>query len=96
MFVVLLTFAENRDQASHFVEGHDEWIRRGFDDGSFVLVGNLEPQIGGAIVAHDMSLSELQRRVDDDPFVAEGVVRAQILEIAPSRTDARLQFLIAR
>jgi hypothetical protein len=33
--------------------------------------------------------------VDADPFVAEGVVTAEILEISPSQADARLDFLLA-
>ena len=75
------------------MDGHKEWIKRGFDDGVFLLVGNLQPQLGGGIVAHNTSLSDLRNRVNDDPFVAENVVSAEILEIAPSRADARLGFL---
>ncbi len=93
MFVVLLKFSCNKDQASQFMEGHKEWIKRGFDDGVFLLVGSLQPNLGGGIVAHNTSLSDLQNRVNDDPFVAENVVSAEILEITPSRTDERLEFL---
>jgi uncharacterized protein YciI len=94
MFVVLLKFSSNKGQASRFMEGHREWIKRGFDDGVFLLVGNLQPNLGGGIVAHKTSLSDLQSRVGDDPFVAEDVVSAEILEIAPARTDERLDFLL--
>jgi uncharacterized protein YciI len=94
MFIVLLKFSSNRGQASQFMEGHKEWIKRGFDDGVFLLVGNLQPNLGGGIVAHNTSLSDLQRRVNDDPFIAENVVTAEILEIAPARTDERLKFLL--
>jgi uncharacterized protein YciI len=75
------------------MEGHKVWLKRGFDDGVFLLAGNLQPQLGGGIVAHNTSLSDLQSRVNGDPFVAENVVSAEILEIAPSRTDERLNFL---
>ena len=93
MFVVTLKFSSNKGQANLFMDGHKEWIKRGFDDGVFLLVGNLQPGLGGAIVAHQTSLPELQARVNGDPFVAENVVSADILEIAPSRTDDRLEFL---
>jgi uncharacterized protein YciI len=94
MFIVLLTFSDNKGKAGQFMEGHKEWIKRGFDDGVFLLVGNLQPNLGGGIVAHNASLSDLQSRVNSDPFVAEKVVKAEILEIAPSKTDARLNFLL--
>jgi uncharacterized protein YciI len=94
MFLVLLKFASNKGQASQFMEGHKEWISRGFDEGVFLLVGSLQPNSGGGIVAHNTSLAELQSRVNDDPFVAENVVSAEIHEIAPARTDERLEFLL--
>ncbi len=94
MFVVLLKFSGNKSQVSQFMEGHNEWIRRGFDDGVFLLVGNLQPNLGGGIVAHNTTLSDLQSRVNDDPFVAENVVSAEILEITPSKADERLKFLL--
>lgn len=94
MFVVLLKFSANKGQAGQFMEGHKDWIKRGFDDGVFLLVGNLQPNLGGALVAHNTSLAELQARVNKDPFVAENVVTADILEIAPSRADERLKFLL--
>lgn len=93
MFIVLLKFSDNKGQASQFMEGHNEWIKRGFNDGVFLMVGSLQPNLGGGIVAHNTTLSDLQSRVNNDPFVAENVVCAEILEITPSKADERLQFL---
>ena len=95
MFVVLLRFSENKARAGALMEGHKEWIKRGFDDDVFLLVGSLQPNAGGGIVAHNTSLTALQDRVNDDPFVAQKVVSADIVEIAPSRAVAPLQFLLA-
>lgn len=94
MFVITLRFAE-RAKAAPLMDAHNAWIRQGFDDGVFLLVGGLQPSAGGAIVAHGVSRAEIEARVRADPFVAEGVVTAEILEIAPGRTDERLAFLTA-
>ena len=94
MFIVLLRFSDNKGQAGQFMEGHKEWIKHGFDDGVFLLVGNLQPNLGGGIVAHNTSLADLQSRVNADPFVARNVVIAEILEITPSRADERLKFIL--
>ena len=94
MFIVLLKFSENKEKVSEFMEGHKEWIQRGFDDGVFLLAGSLQPKLGGGILAHDTSLPDLQSRVNTDPFVAENVVKAEILEIDPVKADARLNFLL--
>ncbi len=95
MFVVTLRFADNKGRAGQLMDGHNAWIKRGFEDGVFLLVGSLKPNQGGGIVAHNTSLAELEQRVGEDPFVAEKVVSAKILEIAPAWTDDRLAFLVA-
>jgi uncharacterized protein YciI len=95
MFIVLLRFAAGNARPSDLLAGHNEWIKRGFDEGVFLLTGSLRPNLGGAIVAHRVSLADLRTRVSEDPFVAHGVVTAEILEIAPSRADPRLSFLLA-
>ena len=93
MFVVLLKFSVNKSRAPDFMEGHSSWLKRGFDDGVFLAAGSLQPGLGGGIVAHNTSLADLQDRVNDDPFVAENVVEAEVLEIAVSKADSRLDFL---
>ena len=95
IFIVLLKFSDEKDQAGQFMEAHKKWIKRGFDDGVFLLAGSLEPGRGGGILAHNTSLPDLKRRVNDDPFVAERVVDAEIIEIEPAKADERLQFLIS-
>ncbi|MCA1489811.1 YciI family protein [Sinorhizobium alkalisoli] len=94
VFAVLLKFSDNKDAAGPLLEGHRYWIRRGFEEGVFLLVGSLRPDLGGAIVAHNTTLPDLEDRVNADPFVAEGVVKAEILEIAPAKADAKLEFLL--
>lgn len=93
MFVILLTFAERRDQAPLHMAAHNDWLQRGFDDGVFIMSGSLKPGLGGCVMALATTRDEIEARVASDPFVAEGVVSAQVFEIAPGRTDARLAFL---
>ena len=95
MFIVLLKFSANKGQAGQFMEGHKKWVKRGFDDGVFLLAGSLEPNLGGGILAHHTSLPDLQSRVNEDPFVAEKVVSAEIIEMEPAKADERLQFLLS-
>lgn len=94
MLIVLLRFSENRHLAGEFMEGHKSWLQRGFDEGVFLLAGSLQPGGGGGILAHDTSLEDLRARVNEDPFVIEGVVTAEILEIDPARAAGPLQFLL--
>ncbi|MBY5559118.1 YciI family protein [Rhizobium leguminosarum] len=95
MFVVTLKFSANKARASALMEGHNAWIKQGFDDGIFLLTGSLQQSAGGAVLAHNTSRADLEMRLQQDPFVVGGVASADILEIAPGRTDDRLAFLRA-
>lgn len=95
MFIIFLRFTEKKSQAGQFMDGHKAWIRRGFSDGIFLLAGSLEPGLGGGILAHHTSLADLQQRIAEDPFVAEGIVTAELHEFDPGMADERLQFLVS-
>ncbi len=60
----------------------------------FLVVGSLQPGLGGGNMAHNTTLPELEQRVNNDPFVAQQVVNAEILEIAAAKADERLNFLL--
>jgi len=94
MFIVLLKFSNNKGLAGQFMEGHKEWLQRGFNDDVFVLAGSLQPNLGGGIFAKNTSLSELESRVKNDPFVAKNIVSAEIIEMTPSRAVEQLEFLL--
>jgi len=40
------------------------------------------------------SMEAIKARVSEDPFVAENVVNAQIIEIEPKKVEDRLSFLL--
>jgi uncharacterized protein YciI len=95
MYVVLLKFAENKARAGELMDDHKAWIRDGFEDGIFLAVGSVQPNAGGGILAHNTTREALEARIKADPFVAERVVVADVLEITPAITDPRLDFLKA-
>lgn len=96
MFIVLLKFSDKKEKAGEFMEDHNKWVKKGFDDDVFILAGSLHPNLGGSIMANNTSSAELQNRVNEDPFVVNNVVNAEILEIIPARTDERLTFLLEK
>jgi uncharacterized protein YciI len=94
MFIVLLRFSKNKGKGAELMPAHNEWITRGIDEGVFLLVGSLQPRAGGMILANNTTRSDLETRVSQDPFVANDVVSAELLEISCSQADPRLGFLL--
>lgn len=90
MFVVFLRFGEKRGEAPRLLADHVRWLEKGFAEGVFLLSGTVVPRAGGAILADGCTREELDGRLETDPFVAEGVVTAEIVEIEPSKFAPRL------
>lgn len=59
------------------------------------MASSLQSSSGGGIIAHNTTYFELQNRVEEDPFIAENIVVAEIIEIKPSKADLRLEFLLS-
>ncbi len=57
MHIVFLRFSANKSRAGQFMDGHKAWIKKGFDDGVFLLAGSLEPGLGGGTLTHNASLT---------------------------------------
>ena len=94
MFMVFLRFSNNKASAPDHMQDHNAWLKQGFDDGVFLLAGSIEPGQGGAILAHKVSGDDLAARISNDPFVAEDIVSAEIIEISPKKAAGDLQFLV--
>ncbi|MFP5384524.1 MAG: YciI family protein [Bacteriovoracia bacterium] len=90
MFIVLLKFSTNKSKAPSLMAAHNEWIKKGLDDGNFLIVGSLKPNLGGVIVAHNITKECLEKKVSQDPFVVENIVSVELLEISPSKVSEGL------
>jgi uncharacterized protein YciI len=95
MFIIVLRLTGQRDKARQLMEAHKAWIAEGFSDGAFIFVGTLAPGVGGILIALGDDREAIEGRVRNDPFVADGVADAEIMEVAPGRVDPRLALLSA-
>ncbi|MDR7095733.1 hypothetical protein [Hydrogenophaga laconesensis] len=96
MHLVLLRFSHRKAEAPRYMEGHKAWLQRGFEEGAFLLSGSLEGGQGGLLLANGQDADALLARVNQDPFVIEGVVSADIVAVSPNRAAPRLEFLIPK
>ncbi|WP_417465330.1 YciI family protein [Kordiimonas sp.] len=94
MYIILLTFSDNKASAAKHMDGHKSWIKKGIEDGIFLIVGSLQPNRGGAIIAHNIEADALAHRIKEDPFVVDNVVKAEIMEVTPSAAHERVKFLL--
>lgn len=94
MYIILLRLTAEKERAAAHLQGHKQWIQEGISEGVFLLTGSLTGGQGGVVLAHNEEPNTLKARVQRDPFVAEGVVTAEVIELEPAVVDKRLRFLM--
>ncbi len=93
MFITFLKFSDNRAAAAEYMAAHNDWIKKGFDDGVFLCTGSLTNSQGGAILAHNEPRDAYNKRISNDPFVQNGVVIPETSEFSPVQMTDALNFL---
>lgn len=96
MHIISLRFGPDRTQAGAWMAEHTRWIQQGIDDGVFLVAGSLDDAQGGAVLAAGIDREALRARVSQDPFVAHGVVTAEVIGLTPSRMGPQLASLLGR
>lgn len=94
MYIIYLKFGPNRGQAGQWMAGHMQWIQQGIEDGIFLLTGSLDAGLGGVVLAANVDRCEIDRRVDQDPFVTHEVVTVEVHPVAPSRMSQGMAVLL--
>ena len=95
MFITFLKFTADRARAAEAMAAHNAWIAEGFAAGKFLCVGALDQGAGGAILSQGEDRAALEARIAADPFVAEGIVTAEIHHIDAKRWVPALDLLLA-
>ena len=92
MFIVLPQVFGQQRQGREVHGRHVDWIKRGYEDGVFLLTGSLQPAWAAGSWPTTLRVRSWRAWVEADPFVAENVVAAEILEIDPSKARAATRF----
>jgi uncharacterized protein YciI len=93
MHIVLLRLVDAADPSEH-IDGHKTWLQQAFADEIFFYVGGIHGGGGGVVIAGGIGSEELLARVSKDPFVVEGIVTPEIIELDTTMSDPRLAFLV--
>ncbi|WP_292897058.1 MULTISPECIES: YciI family protein [unclassified Nitratireductor] len=92
MFVVSLRYVVPVEQVEPHMEGHMAWLEEHYASGMFMASGRKVPRTGGVILARG-ERERIEACVAQDPFVANGLAEAEIIECAISRAIEGLDAL---
>ncbi len=85
MYVLIVEYLVPLDRIDELRPAHVEYLRRHYEDGTFLVSGRQDPPAGGVIVATDVDRERLEAITATDPFVTEGAARYRILRFGPTQ-----------
>ena len=88
MFVVLLTYVAPLEEIDAHMRAHMRFLDAHYASGDFIASGRRKPRTGGVILARGASIEAVEALVAEDPFVARGLARAEVLEFNTSQFAA--------
>lgn len=85
LFIVDLTYQVPLEAVEPHMQGHMEFIERGYAEGLFLASGRKVPRTGGTILARATSREALEAFLDLDPFKRHAVASFTVTELAVGR-----------
>jgi len=79
-------------RAPELIAAHRQFLKRGYDEGRFLLSGPYIPPTGGILIARAKSIDELDEFLADEPYCKANVMRfSKITEFDPVQHQPTLK-----
>ena len=85
MFVVELIYQADLAAIDARMRAHMTFLRKHYAAGTFLISGRKIPREGGIILALAPSRAEIERIMQEDPFVKHGLADVRIIEFRASQ-----------
>lgn len=95
MFLLISRYVKPLDEADRWLPEHRAFLDRHYAANTFVVSGRFEPRTGGVIVTADLDRATLDRILEEDPFLREGIAEYEIQEFIPTKMHEVLKPLLA-
>ncbi|CAM3733401.1 YciI family protein [Nocardiopsis rhodophaea] len=86
MFLLLLTYQGDLAEIDRLLPAHNEYLRRNYEDGTFLMSGPRVPRCGGVILAEGEDRARIDRIISQDPFVREGAASYEVVQWNATRS----------
>ena len=85
MFLLLSRYLKSVEEIERVLPEHRAFLDRQYARGMFIVSGPQVPRTGGVIVAADVSRTEIDAALAEDPFIREGISEYDIIEFQATK-----------
>jgi uncharacterized protein YciI len=84
LYIISITYTVPLDLIDKHIETHKEFLKKYYDNGSFIVSGRKEPRTGGVIIARVKNLATLNDILKEDNFFKNEFADYHITEFKPT------------
>jgi uncharacterized protein YciI len=95
MFVIELEYIADLSEIDARMPEHVAWLKKQYVAGRFLVSGRKVPRDGGIIIAVGEGRDQIERVMQEDPFVTHGLARFRVIEFRASQRAKNIDALIA-
>jgi uncharacterized protein YciI len=89
MFIVSLTYKTPIEEVEKHIADHVAFLDKYYALNIFIFSGRKNPRTGGIILANNVTRSELEQIITEDPFCIQKIADYDVIEFTPTKFDAR-------
>ncbi|SFB74401.1 Uncharacterized conserved protein YciI, contains a putative active-site phosphohistidine [Flexibacter flexilis DSM 6793] len=85
MFLISLTYKKDLQELDAHLPAHSAFLDKYYQAGKLIVSGRKVPRTGGIILAHQLTRTELEQILTEDPFYTNGLADYEITEFTPTK-----------
>ncbi|MFN7038869.1 MAG: YciI family protein [Alphaproteobacteria bacterium] len=85
MFIISIIYKVEIEKIENFLEEHKNFLDEYFAKNIFVVSGRKTPRTGGIIIADNISKTEINDIIKQDPFYINDLAEYEIIEFIPTK-----------
>jgi uncharacterized protein YciI len=82
-FLVLIEYKTDIENIVRVTEQHRAHLKKGYEQGMFLISGPRIPRTGGLVIAKSSSLEQLESFFSDDPYYIHSYAEYKFIEFDP-------------
>ena len=82
LFIISLSYKAPLTEVDQYLAGHNQFLRKYYENGTFVCSGPKIPRVGGVILCKSDSVDSVMTIIAEDPFSINNVADYEITEFS--------------
>ena len=96
LYIVSLTYNKSLSEVEKYLDEHVSFLDKYYTRNIFILSGRKNPRNGGVILASNVTKSELENLLKEDPFHKNEIADYEIVEVLPTKFVKELESLFGK